>query len=458
MKRRVVKISDILDSRRMDVAYFLNGDIGSRDLVPLSRYVDIKGGKRIPKGESFTFEKTNYLYLRLSDVDDVDNINYEALKCISEDLYCRLKRYEITNNQIVFSIAGTIGKVFVIKNIPTKKRVVLTENCAMLQPKSDKIISEYISILLNCSFVQKQIEQNRIQTTIPKMGLDRINKLKVPKIPLLGKQQEIVEIYSNAQRARLNKIQEANVLLDSIDDYLSEVLQIDMSQNIMTNNTSFFKRISSIIGNRMDVSFYKNRFEMISKKYPNEKLSSLVEVDPAIGFNCFDSDMPISFVPMECIDEEFGEISEYRETTVLNTRGYTKFKENDLLWAKITPCMQNGKSAIARNLTNGVGCGSTEYYVLRPQSDGLLIDYVYLILRHHKVLEAAQSSFGGSAGQQRVSSQYLKSIKIPYPDISMQKDIVRKIYEMKDKAKRLQLEGDALLEKAKQEIEKMIIG
>ena len=81
---------------------------------------------------------------------------------------------------------------------------------------------------------------------------------------------------------------------------------------------------------------------------------------------------------------------------------------------------------------------------------------IYLLLRHHEVLKAAQSSFGGSAGQQRVSSQYLKSIIIPIPDYSIQKDIVAKIYNMKSQAKQLQKEGDKLLEEAKQKIEKLI--
>ena len=72
-------------------------------------------------------------------------------------------------------------------------------------------------------------------------------------------------------------------------------------------------------------------------------------------------------------------------------------------------------------------------------------------------MKAAQSSFGGSAGQQRVSSQYLRSIKLPYPDISIQKEIVDTIYNMKNKAKRLQEEGYALLEEAKQKIEEIII-
>ena len=119
--------------------------------------------------------------------------------------------------------------------------------------------------------------------------------------------------------------------------------------------------------------------------------------------------------------------------------------------------MQNGKSAIARHLKNGLGCGSTEYYVMRPKSEFTLIDYIYIVLRNKKLLKAAQSSFGGSAGQQRVSSQYLRSIMIPHPDISIQKEIVDTVYNMRCKAKQLQKEGNALFEEAKQKIEKLIL-
>ena len=79
MKKLNVHISDVLSSQRMDVAYHKDNR-GINDFVPLSRYVDIKGGKRIPKGMSFSSERTNYLYLRLSDIADFENINYDDLK------------------------------------------------------------------------------------------------------------------------------------------------------------------------------------------------------------------------------------------------------------------------------------------------------------------------------------------------------------------------------------------
>ena len=162
MNRVIIRISDVLGSRRMDVTYHKDNG-GIKNFVPLSRYVDVKGGKRIPKGMSFSFEKTNYLYLRLSDISDFENINYDDLKCISEELYNKLKRYEIKKNQIVFSIAGTIGRIFLMKNIPEGKHIILTENCAILLPKNGEVLPDYVSILLNCSFVQNNSSVNNLQ-------------------------------------------------------------------------------------------------------------------------------------------------------------------------------------------------------------------------------------------------------------------------------------------------------
>ena len=225
MKRVNIRISNVLSSQRMDVTYHKDYR-GIYNFVPLSRYVDIKGGKRIPKGMSFSSERTNYLYLRLSDIADFENINYDDLKCISEDLYNKLKRYEIKKDQIVFSIAGTIGRVFLMKNIPEGKHIILTENCAMLLPKNDEVFPEFVSILLNCSFVQKQVEQNRIQTTIPKIGLERIGKIKIPKMPGINRQQYIVDYFKKETEKRQLKYLQANIERNSIDSVILKSLSI----------------------------------------------------------------------------------------------------------------------------------------------------------------------------------------------------------------------------------------
>lgn len=455
MRTRVIKISDILDSRRMDVAYFINGDIGARELLPLSKYVDIKGGKRIPKGESFTSEKTDFLYLRLSDVNDVENIDYDALKCISEDLFYRLKRYEIVNNQIVFSIAGTIGKVFVVKNIPKEKRVVLTENCAMLQPKNDKILSEYISILLNCGFVQKQIEQNRIQTTIPKIGLDRIAKLKVPEIPSVGKQQEIVEIYSNAQKARSNKIQEANKLLGSIDDYLIETLRI--SKVKPSKKRYFTQKVSFLIGDRFDVQYHagiKSVLEII-KTMPYKALGEIA-VFSSEGWDqksLFVDAFP--YIEISAIDTLSGKIKsiEYIPVKEAPSRAKKIVRKGDILVSTTRP----NRGAISIYDRDDVSIASTGFSIIRETDECILKEYLYIVLRMSLSLEQMAIRSSGGNYPAIIESE-LKKVIIPVPWLNVQKNIIETVFTIKHKADQLQKEGDALLEEAKQKVEKMIIG
>lgn len=322
--------------------------------------------------------------------------------------------------------------------------------------EATNILPEYLAIILRSNIIIAQTKHLVTGNTLPRLQTSDIENLLIP-YPSSTFQQKIVDIYTAAQTTKLQKDKEAEELLESIDDYLLEALSINPLQEVSSESV-FTKKISEMIGNRLDVSFYKDRFEMVSGIYPNKRLSSIVDIDPTIRFTGLVDDTPISFIPMECIDDTFGEVKEQRGTTIAQTKGYTKFEENDLLWAKITPCMQNGKSTIARGLINGIGCGSTEYYVIRPKNADLIIDYVYLVLRHHAVLKAAQNSFGGSAGQQRVSSQYMKSIVIPHPPMDVQKSIIEVVTNKKERAKQLLKEGYEILEEAKEIIEKMILG
>ena len=95
-------------------------------------------------------------------------------------------------------------------------------------------------------------------------------------------------------------------------------------------------------------------------------------------------------------------------------KGYTYFGENDVIFAKITPCMQNGKNAIVTGLIGGIGFGSTEFHVLRC-SDEVIPEWVHLFLRRQETLDAAIKTFTGAVGQQRVPANFLENLEIPIP-------------------------------------------
>jgi len=134
-------------------------------------------------------------------------------------------------------------------------------------------------------------------------------------------------------------------------------------------------------------------------------------------------DAPTSFVPMEAVDEVTGAIAK-RITRPFGEikQGYTYFAEGDVLFAKITPCMQNGKHAIARELTDGIGLGTTEFHVLRP-GPTVIAEWIHYFVRQPGLLLEATEHFTGAVGQQRLPADYLANLSLPLPPLDEQRRI-----------------------------------
>lgn len=184
-----------------------------------------------------------------------------------------------------------------------------------------------------------------------------------------------------------------------------------------------------------------------------EPIAVFAEINPsrAGNVNLAPADL-VSFVPMKAVDDITGTIAwpEPRPYTEV-AKGYTWFKEGDVIFARITPCMQNGKAAIARNLVNGVGFGSTEFHVIRPGPQ-ITAEWIHAIVRHKAFRDEAAAHFKGTAGQQRVPQSFLEKKEIPVPPLPEQHQIITYLNGLVvkvDALKRLQAatvtEFDALL-------------
>ena len=139
------------------------------------------------------------------------------------------------------------------------------------------------------------------------------------------------------------------------------------------------------------------------------------------------ADTMVSFAPMADLNE--WRISfEPSETKSLGEIGtsYTYFADGDVLLAKVTPCFENGKAGIARNLTSGIGFGSSEYYVLRP-SERVLAEWVYRCIMHEAFRSRAILQMTGTGGLQRVPRAFVEGFEIPLPPLDMQREIVAEI-------------------------------
>ena len=145
---------------------------------------------------------------------------------------------------------------------------------------------------------------------------------------------------------------------------------------------------------------------------------------------------------MRAVSDETASISEVDSRLFAEVRrGYTPFRENDILFANITPCMENGKIAIAHSLTNGVGFGSTEFHVLRAGST-ILPEYLYYFMRRESFRSAAKQHMRGGAGQQRVPEDFIRNEHVPLPPLSEQRRIVE-LLDQADRLRRLRTEADA---------------
>ena len=144
-------------------------------------------------------------------------------------------------------------------------------------------------------------------------------------------------------------------------------------------------------------------------------------------------DTEVSFIPMTKVGEhgEFdaSEIKNYSEVK----KGFTNFQNGDILFAKITPCMENGKGAISHNMKNGIGFGSTEFHVLRPDTDKITSEWLYYLTTWKTFRKEAERNMTGSAGQKRVPKTFLENYVVNLPDIDTQKSenkILRKVDDL----------------------------
>ena len=169
------------------------------------------------------------------------------------------------------------------------------------------------------------------------------------------------------------------------------------------------------------------------QKYSLRKLGDCCYLNPRRPNIMIGDTEKVSFVPMPSVsenghlqdvnDEEYGKVK----------KGFTYFENNDVLFAKITPCMENGKGAIAKELTNNIGMGSTEFHVLRPL-DGVSNPYWLLTLTRLPLFrERASKNMSGTGGQKRVPATYLENFMIGLPPIEEQIRF-EEIYKHADKS------------------------
>ena len=169
---------------------------------------------------------------------------------------------------------------------------------------------------------------------------------------------------------------------------------------------------------------------------PKVRLGECCIINPkkSSDIRLVDNDLMVSFVSMSDVSEDGRIVTcNYKQYESVKS-GFTYFSENDVLFAKITPCMENGKGGIAKGLLNGIGFGSTEFHVLRPVDQVSNSCWLYELTSFPQFRQAAEINMTGSAGQRRVPASFLANYKVSLPPISLQNQFADFVHQL-DKSK-----------------------
>ena len=230
-------------------------------------------------------------------------------------------------------------------------------------------------------------------------------------LPPLSEQQRIVE-----------RIEELFAKLDEAKERLQEAAD------------SFAVRKAAILHKAFTGELTKQwrRENGVSDESWEEKtLGEVCSVNPRkINAKNLDDNLEVSFIPMAAVSDVLGEIVNPEVKNLEDVRtGFTNFAEGDVIFAKITPCMENGKSAVVGPLLNDIGYGSTEFYVLRCKEE-LYNKYLYHMVRNTTFRAEAKAVMTGAVGQQRVPKTFLQEYQLSLPTLPEQHEIVRLIDDL----------------------------
>lgn len=360
-------------------------------VIKLGEISDIKGGYAF-KSDKFTDEGVPIV--RIGNLNN-GTVELDYNICYPKEFLENNREYEIKKNDILIAMSGaTIGKTAKYSfDIPA----LLNQRVGKIVVNEKVADNNFVYYFLKSKEFNKQIQNIAYGCAQPNISAKQILSIKIPKLPK-EIQHKIAEVLDKAQSLidkRKEQIKEY--------DRLKESLFYDMFGDPFTKQT---------------------RFEWC-------KLGDVVEINPSKEeINNIDFDVEVSFIPMECVSVD-GELKTNQTKIIEDVyKRFTYFRENDVLFAKITPCMENGKGAIAKGLCNGIGFGSTEFHVLRPMESKSTSSWIFQLTKLSSFRKYAEMKMTGSAGQKRVPVSFLKEVYISVPTLELQNKFAEKVQKI----------------------------
>lgn len=401
-----------------------------------------------PRGGNVSYLDAGIGFLRAENVAGLDKLDKTNLKYIDEDTHLDyLKRSILEAHDILITIAGTLGRTAIVReeDLPLNANQAVSM-VRLVDPAA--IDLTYLVYSLNSPEIQRYLTKQKKVTAIPNLTLEIIENCLVPLPPLaeqkriVAKLEDILPLIDRYEAA-WNKLEEFNKRFPG--DMQKSILQLAIQGKLVEQHSDegtgeeLFQKIQAekqALIKAGKIKKEKPLQEIADNEIPFDipdtwkwtRVAAITTLNPK---NDLEDDLEIAFIPMPCVMDGFRnqhnfEIKKWKEIK----KGFTHFADGDIGVAKITPCFQNRKSVIFRDLINGYGAGTTELTIVRPIGNTVLREYLLWFFKSDHFITNGVKSFTGTAGQQRIHKDYLATCPIPLPPLEEQRRIVAKLEEL----------------------------
>jgi type I restriction enzyme, S subunit len=383
-----------------------------------------------------------------------------------ENITSNTGEYVATAEKQSISTAGVFkkGEILFPKLRPYLNKVYLAEFDGICSTEfhifqAKNISPEFLAIYLRSDLIVNQTKHLMTGNTLPRLQTDDIQKLPVPLVSDVI-QSKVIEFYKKVDKQKQEKEQQAQALLDSIDTYLLNELGITLpEQDRVLEKRMFTVPLSEATGQRLDSRFYKTEFQKLIEAISSGKHFKLKDVAEFSSEVWNQSDYFIETFPYIEISEielSTGEIVNVKHVPIDEAPSRAKMivRQGDIIISLTRPT----RGAIAHNQLPGINIASNGFAVIRTLKNEIVSkELLFLLLKMSSTLrQMEQRATGGS--YPAITQEELGNILLPCTEISHQKKIVAHVTQIRSQAKQLQTEAAQILNKAKAEIERMILG
>ncbi len=431
----------------------------------------------------FAFQSSRYVNdgIRVVRISDFDDRGFKNDSIVRYDYSAKLEGYLLNTNNIIMAMTGgTVGKSYLVKSMPEK--MVVNQRVATIRI-SKYAIPDFIHFVIKSRLTQGFINSAKNSTNDNISMLD-INSFWIPLPPIM-EQKRIVEKVDQLM-ALCDKIEELQLTKDcillsahsasvkrligsdnadeffsswefickhfdvfysvkeNVEDLKKAILTLAMKGKLVdqdSNEESATVLLQCLREKNSDKGKADKRTDMQLPDFsplkesdqpsqlPNGwvwvKLSSVGEINPR---NKLDDDSQVGFVPMSLIQDGYANKHSFQIKMWSEVKkGFTHFQEGDIGVAKITPCFENRKSCVFRNLPNGKGAGTTELHIYRDTYNVFDPEFMLLYFKTESFISIGMSKMTGTAGQQRIPKSFFAKTHIPLPPLAEQKRIVQSV-------------------------------